>query len=83
MMKFFDRLLSEDILPAPPLNYDDEGIVRAVIHPKLWRVDYKGTQWNARAYEDVKLKPGDVVYVVGRHNITLLIKPKPKDTGMN
>ena len=55
---------------------DQEAIVIEVIRPgKQWRIHYSGSYWNARCYQTALLQPGDVVYVVGRQNITLIVEP--------
>ena len=55
---------------------DQEAIVMEVIRPgKQWRVHYSGSYWNARCPQAVPLQPGDIVYVVGRQNITLIVEP--------
>lgn len=77
MLRFLERLLSDDTLPLVPLTFEDEAIVKDVVQQgQVWRVAYKGTQWNARCNRAATLKPGDVVYVIGRQGITLLIEPR-------
>ncbi len=75
MLSFFERLLREDTLPFTPLTFENEAVVKNVVQQgRVWRVAYKGTQWNARCNHAATLKPGDVVYVIGRQGITLLIE---------
>ncbi|MEC4892977.1 MAG: NfeD family protein [Oscillatoria sp. PMC 1051.18] len=44
------------------------------------RVYYKGSWWPARCVKDATLVPGEVCYVVGMNNITLLVEPEPDPT---
>jgi membrane protein implicated in regulation of membrane protease activity len=55
---------------------NQEAIVMQVIRPgKQWRVHYSGSYWNARSLQATPLQPGDIVYVIGRQNITLIVEP--------
>lgn len=52
------------------------GIVYKIVHQKrLWRVEFEGKFWSAKPNGDFELYPGDFVRIVGRRNISLLIKP--------
>jgi membrane protein implicated in regulation of membrane protease activity len=67
--------------PFDPDAFDQEAIIEEVIEQgKSWRVRYQGTWWTARCIHQMSLFPGDTVYVVGRHSITLLIKPNLLDS---
>jgi hypothetical protein len=55
-----------------------EGIVSEKITSRQGRVKYKGTFWPARCLNNVILKPGTIVNIVGRQGITLLVIPAPK-----
>lgn len=60
----------------PISSYEREAVVQKVVQQgKVWRVDFEGSNWYARCERDVVLVPGDTVYVVKRHNITLIIEP--------
>lgn len=59
-----------------PASFDKEAVIEKIIEQgKSWRVHYQGTWWTARCIKQVMLFPGDTVYVIGRHSITLLIEP--------
>ncbi|MEC4985726.1 MAG: NfeD family protein [Oscillatoria sp. PMC 1068.18] len=46
------------------------------------RVYYKGSWWPARCVQEATLVPGQVCYVVGMNNITLLVDPEPTETSV-
>jgi NfeD-like C-terminal, partner-binding len=61
------------------INPEQEAIVTQTISPRRsGQVEYQGSWWTARCYEEVTLLPGDVVYVVARqHVLTLYVRPHP------
>jgi membrane protein implicated in regulation of membrane protease activity len=62
------------------VNYDfqKEAIVDETIHPRRsGRVYFQATWWPARCEKEITLETGDIVYVVGIYNITLLVEPAP------
>jgi membrane-bound ClpP family serine protease len=59
-----------------PNTLEGEAIVSATILPRQpGRVRFQGTWWPARCEQELTLLAGEVVYVVGRENITLLVQP--------
>lgn len=48
---------------------------KVLIQKKLWRVKYEGTYWYGESDANFALNPGDRVRIVGRRNISLLVKP--------
>ena len=57
-------------------NYRGRAIVSAIIAPhKRGRVKFQGSWWLAQCEQDVTLAVGEVVQVIGRRNITLLVRP--------
>jgi membrane protein implicated in regulation of membrane protease activity len=61
------------------INFDDfdkEAVVEEIIEPgKCGQVRYRGSWWNARCIEAVTLYPGETVYVIRRHALTLVVRP--------
>lgn len=58
------------------LNPEDEAIVTQTIEPgRSGQIKYRGSWWMARCRQTVRLFPGAIVYVVGRHVTTLYVEP--------
>lgn len=75
MFKFLESLLATTESSPFPFPFDREAIVLEVLQPgRLWRISFGGTTWYARCHRPLELTPGQIVYVVDRHNITLLIE---------
>ena len=56
-------------------TYRGRAIVSATITPRTrGRVHFQGSWWPALCEQDVTLAVGEVVQVVGRQNITLLVR---------
>lgn len=58
-------------------NYlENEAIVEQVIEPlRRGRVSFRGSYWFARCKQGITLFPGQMVYVVGIDNLTLVVEP--------
>ncbi len=57
---------------------DNQATVVEAIEPgRTGRVQFQATSWLARCLSGESLQPGQVVYVVGRYNITLSVEPTP------
>lgn len=57
-------------------DFDKEAIVEEIIKPgKCGRVRYRGSWWQARCVDAVTIAPGETVYVVCRHALTLIVRP--------
>ncbi len=57
-------------------SYRGRAIVSAVIGPRSrGRVYFQGSWWLAQCEQDITLAVDDVVQVIGRQNITLLVRP--------
>lgn len=57
-------------------SFDKQAIVDETILPfRKGRVSFQGSWWNARCQQNIIIKPGEVVEVVGIHNITLIVEP--------
>ncbi|XHX76606.1 MAG: NfeD family protein [Stenomitos frigidus ULC029] len=63
-------------LSEADLTYRGRAIVSAMIAShKRGRVKFQGSWWLAQCEQDVTIAVGEVVQVIGRRNITLLVKP--------
>lgn len=75
----FDELTeqaSTPFLSETDPTYRGRAIVSEIIAPhKRGRVKFQGSWWLAQCEQDVTLAVGEVVQVIGRQNITLLVKP--------
>ncbi|MBD2075886.1 NfeD family protein [Phormidium sp. FACHB-592] len=65
-------------LPPSLHRLEQEAIVTATISPqKAGRVKFKGSWWSARCEQNIMLQPGEIVYVTGIYNLTLLVALQP------
>jgi len=54
---------------------EKEAIVDETIYPhRSGRVSFRGPWWPARCPREITLIPGEIVYVIGMYNITLLVE---------
>lgn len=54
----------------------NQAIVDEAIVPHLGgRVRFQSSWWPALCQRNITLLPGEIVYVVGRHNLILLVEP--------
>ncbi|MGF1536891.1 MAG: NfeD family protein [Elainellaceae cyanobacterium] len=66
--------VSNSFMPGFETQLAEAIIDKVVSQGEKWRVKYQATTWFARCVrEGMSLSPNDVVYVVGRKNLTLLI----------
>ncbi len=66
--------VSDSFLPRFTTQLNEAVVDKVISQGEKWRVKYQATTWAARCVrEDTCLSPDDVVYVVGRQNLTLLI----------
>jgi hypothetical protein len=88
LFKFFESLAPEDLQDAASNFVNDfpfgfltadnerEATVAESIQPgQSGRVKFQGTWWPARCQHNLKFACGEVVRVVGIHDITLLVEP--------
>ncbi|NJO42658.1 MAG: hypothetical protein HC865_19080 [Cyanobacteria bacterium RU_5_0] len=67
--------LSNEVLRNYYVTLANEAIVTQAIEPqKAGRIKFRGSWWPARCSQKITLSPGDIVYVVGRQNITLYVE---------
>lgn len=59
-------------------GFNEEAIVDEPIYARrTGRVYFQSSWWPARCDQEITLETGDIVYVVGIDNITLLVTPAP------
>ncbi|MEG4589342.1 NfeD family protein [Microcoleus sp. MOSTC5] len=76
----FGQTISEP-QPVPGVdraqNFEQEAIVDEEIQPHcVGRVHFQASWWPARCEQEVTLVRGQIVFVVGTDNITLLVEPR-------
>lgn len=82
---FIQFLAPKTTSSQQPINclshLEKEAIVEQIIQPgKTGQVRYRGSWWLARCEQEIKLEPGEIVWVISRQNLTLLVMPVPKKT---
>ncbi|CBN57385.1 MULTISPECIES: NfeD family protein [Kamptonema] len=59
-------------------DFNEEAIVDEPIYARrTGRVYFQSSWWPARCDQEITLETGDIVYVIGIDNITLLVTPAP------
>lgn len=59
--------------------WQGKAIVERAIAPNcLGRVRFQGTYWSAQCVEPMTVAPGAIVEVIGRQNLTLIVKAVEK-----
>lgn len=65
-----------NFLQGADTSYRGRAVVSETISPCLrGRVYFQGSWWLAQCEQDITIAVDEVVQVVGRHNITLLVRP--------
>lgn len=62
----------------PGFSKSEAIVVKAIEPFRVGRIRFQGSWWSARCNQDITLRPGELVRVVGRQNITLLVEPMPQ-----
>lgn len=83
LLKIFTSLLFSggSVIPAspaialPPFSQNEATVVKAIEPFRTGQIRFQGSWWSARCQQDIVLRPGELVNVVGRQNITLLVEP--------
>lgn len=70
-----DRSLDKTFLESDPHDPRNEAVVTQAVHcHRSGQVKFRGSWWGARCSEGKTLSPGEVVYVLGRHNLLLHVQ---------
>ncbi|MBW4693124.1 MAG: NfeD family protein [Lyngbya sp. HA4199-MV5] len=65
-----------NFLRGADTSYKGRAIVSETISPRLrGRVYFQGSWWLAQCEQDITIAVDEVVQVIGRQNITLLVRP--------
>lgn len=68
-------------LQGADTSYRGRAVVSETIAPRLrGRVYFQGSWWLAQCEQDVTIAVDEVVQVIGRQNITLLVRPMRAST---
>jgi len=80
LRKWFRNLIAKRTKDSVETDEDDEFfghealVVEKIMPKKLGRVEFRGSTWNAESRETIH--PGKSVKIVGKKNITLIVKSK-------
>jgi membrane protein implicated in regulation of membrane protease activity len=75
---FFRNKIHTTPCDSQPMTIIGEGIVSEEIPPyRQGRVKFRGTWWNARCITNTTVRPGTIVHIVKKENITLFVVPAP------
>ncbi|MGA7932047.1 MAG: NfeD family protein [Kovacikia sp.] len=66
-----------EVMGISPQNLANKAVVTRTIAPgKSGQVKFQGTWWNARCEQNIRILPGQTVYVLGESSrIPLLVEP--------
>jgi len=83
LLRIFTSLLfsGDPVIPATPVvslpqfSKYEATVVKAIEPLRTGQIRFQGSWWSARCQRNIVLRPGELVNVVGRQNITLLVEP--------